>query len=62
MTLGRLHHSFFSEPYYCARFAALHASAFAIPANMQDWRGRVAVVAGTLPASIVGFRKGSEAR
>ncbi|HEY6449080.1 MAG TPA: family 1 glycosylhydrolase [Candidatus Cybelea sp.] len=54
MTLGRLQHSFFSEPYYCAHLAALHASTFAPRANTQEWRGRVAVVAGTLPASIVG--------
>ena len=53
MTLGRLQHSFFSEPYYCAHLSALHASTFAPPANTQEWRGRVAVVADTLPASIV---------
>ena len=53
MTLGRLQHSFFSEPYYCAHLAALHASTFAPPPNTQEWRGRVAVVAGTLPASVV---------
>ncbi len=54
MTLQRGQHAFFSEPYYCAHLAALHAGSFALPADMQTWRGRVAVVADTLPASIVG--------
>ncbi len=54
MTLQRGQHEFFSEPYYCAHLAALHAGSFALPADMQTWRGRVAVVADTLPASIVG--------
>ena len=54
MTLERQDHSFFSEPYCRARLAALHASGFALPENAQEWRGRVAVVAGTLPAKIVG--------
>jgi beta-glucosidase/6-phospho-beta-glucosidase/beta-galactosidase/ABC-type amino acid transport substrate-binding protein len=54
MTLERSRHAFFSEPYYCARLAALHAGSFALPANAEGWRGRVAVVADTLPATIVG--------
>ncbi len=54
MTLQRGEHSFFSEPYYCTPLAALHASAMALPADSQTWRGRIAVVAQTLPASIVG--------
>jgi beta-glucosidase/6-phospho-beta-glucosidase/beta-galactosidase/ABC-type amino acid transport substrate-binding protein len=54
MTLERGLHVFFSEPYYRARLAALHASTFAFPAKTQEWAGRVAVVAETLPASIVG--------
>ena len=54
MTLERCEHAFFSEPYYCAHLAALHASAFAASGRHQEWRGRVAVVADTLPASIVG--------
>ena len=54
MTLQRGQHAFFSEPYYCAHLAALHASSFALPADIQTWRGRVGVVADTLPASIVG--------
>ena len=54
MTPERGQHAFFSEPYYCAHLAALHASTFALPENTQEWRGRVAVVADTLPASIVG--------
>jgi beta-glucosidase/6-phospho-beta-glucosidase/beta-galactosidase/ABC-type amino acid transport substrate-binding protein len=54
MTLDRLQHAFFSQPYYCAHVAALHASAFAIPSDTQAWNGRVAVVADTLPASTVG--------
>lgn len=54
MTAEREQHTFFSEPYYCTRLAALHANTFALPADIQPWRGRIAVVADTLPASIVG--------
>ncbi|MGA7286421.1 MAG: family 1 glycosylhydrolase [Candidatus Cybelea sp.] len=54
MTRERLQHAFFSEPYYCTHVALLHATAFAVPADTQTWRGRVAVVADTLPATIVG--------
>jgi len=53
MTLERQEHAFFSEPYYCAYFSALHTSA-GLPADLQTWTGRVAVVAETLPASKVG--------
>ena len=53
MTLERQEHAFFSEPYYCAYFSALHAGA-ELPADLQTWTGRVAVVAETLPASKVG--------
>jgi beta-glucosidase/6-phospho-beta-glucosidase/beta-galactosidase/ABC-type amino acid transport substrate-binding protein len=54
MTAQRQQHAFFSEPYYCAHVAALHAGGFELPEAAQDWRGRVAVVADTLPASIAG--------
>jgi beta-glucosidase/6-phospho-beta-glucosidase/beta-galactosidase/ABC-type amino acid transport substrate-binding protein len=54
MTPQRVAHSFFSEPYYCAHPAVLHASAFTLPPGTQEWRGRIAVVAQTLPASTVG--------
>ena len=54
MTPERGRHAFFSEPYYCASLVALHASSFTLPENAEDWRGRVAVVADTLPATIVG--------
>ncbi len=54
MTLERQEHAFFSEPYFCAHLSALHANSFALPPDVEDWRGRVAVVADTLPASIVG--------
>lgn len=54
MTQERLQHAFFSEPYYCTYLSALHASTFALPASMEDWRGRVAVVAETLPSTVVG--------
>ncbi|MBV8066472.1 MAG: family 1 glycosylhydrolase [Candidatus Eremiobacteraeota bacterium] len=54
MTMERQEHAFFSEPYYCAHLSALHASSFTLPSSVEDWRGRVAVVADTLPASIVG--------
>jgi beta-glucosidase/6-phospho-beta-glucosidase/beta-galactosidase/ABC-type amino acid transport substrate-binding protein len=50
MTLERGEHAFFSEPYYCTRLAMLHAIEFALPADVQAWRGRVAVVAQTQPA------------
>jgi beta-glucosidase/6-phospho-beta-glucosidase/beta-galactosidase/ABC-type amino acid transport substrate-binding protein len=54
MTLERQEHAFFSEPYYCAHLSALHTSAFELPAELQTWTARVAVVSETLPASIVG--------
>ena len=54
MTLERQEHAFFSEPYYCAHLSALHAKSAPLPVSLEDWRGRVAVVADTLPASIVG--------
>jgi ABC-type amino acid transport substrate-binding protein len=54
MTLQRGQHAFFSEPYYSAHLAALHPTSLALPADIQTWRGRVGVVADTLPASIVG--------
>ncbi len=54
MTIERGEQTFFSEPYYCTPLAALHASTFALPASVLEWRGRVAVVARTLPASKVG--------
>ena len=55
MTLERGEHAFFSEPYYCTPLAALHAQRVrASGRHRKTWRGRVAVVADTLPASIVG--------
>ncbi|MBV8723925.1 MAG: family 1 glycosylhydrolase [Candidatus Eremiobacteraeota bacterium] len=54
ITDDRLQHAFFSEPYYCAHVALLHAHSLALPPDLQTWRGRVAVVADTLPARIVG--------
>jgi beta-glucosidase/6-phospho-beta-glucosidase/beta-galactosidase/ABC-type amino acid transport substrate-binding protein len=54
MTLERGEHAFFSEPYYCTPLAVLHAGSFTLPAEKEAWRGRIAVVADTLPASIVG--------
>jgi beta-glucosidase/6-phospho-beta-glucosidase/beta-galactosidase/ABC-type amino acid transport substrate-binding protein len=54
LTRERLQHAFFSEPYYRANLAVLHASASPRPVSFEDWRGCVAVVAGTLPATIVG--------
>jgi beta-glucosidase/6-phospho-beta-glucosidase/beta-galactosidase/ABC-type amino acid transport substrate-binding protein len=54
ITPGRGQHVFFSEPYYCTHLAALHRAAVALPADTQTWRGKVAVVAQTLPAGIVG--------
>lgn len=53
LTLERGEHAFFSEPYYCTRFAVLHASGAGLPASALEWRGRVAVVAQTLPAKKV---------
>ncbi|HLY03618.1 MAG TPA: family 1 glycosylhydrolase [Candidatus Cybelea sp.] len=52
MTAQRRQHAFFSEPYYGAHVSALHARGFELPQPTQEWRGRVAVVAATLPASI----------
>jgi beta-glucosidase/6-phospho-beta-glucosidase/beta-galactosidase/ABC-type amino acid transport substrate-binding protein len=54
MTQERLQHAFFSEPYYCAHLCVLHAPAFSLPADAQTWCGPVAVVADTLPSTIVG--------
>jgi beta-glucosidase/6-phospho-beta-glucosidase/beta-galactosidase/ABC-type amino acid transport substrate-binding protein len=53
MTLDRLQHAFFSEPYYITHLAVLHRSALPLPQPAQEWRGNVAVVADTLPARIV---------
>ncbi|HEY2554685.1 MAG TPA: family 1 glycosylhydrolase [Candidatus Cybelea sp.] len=53
LTLERGEHAFFSEPYYRTHFAVLHPSGSSPPASM-DWRGRVMVVAQTLPAAKVG--------
>ncbi len=47
-------HAFFSEPYYCAHLAILHAGSFTPPDDLQTWQGRIAVVADTLPARVVG--------
>jgi beta-glucosidase/6-phospho-beta-glucosidase/beta-galactosidase/ABC-type amino acid transport substrate-binding protein len=54
LTQERQQHVFFSEPYYCAYPAALRASTFVLPSDIQEWHSRVGVVADTLPASIVG--------
>ncbi len=54
LTLERGQHAFFSEPYYCSPLAVLHLGALAFPAALREWRGRLAVVAQTLPAEIVG--------
>ncbi len=54
LTLERGEHAFFSEPYYCTRFAALHAGGSAPAARALEWRGRVSVVAQMLPATKVG--------
>jgi beta-glucosidase/6-phospho-beta-glucosidase/beta-galactosidase/ABC-type amino acid transport substrate-binding protein len=54
ITPERLQHTFFSEPYYATHLAALHAKSAALPEEMQEWHGTIAVVADTLPASIVG--------
>lgn len=54
MTFERQEYSFFTEPYYAAHLSALHASSLAPPGSVEGWAARVAVVAGTLPASIVG--------
>ncbi len=54
MTAQRQQHAFFSEPYCAAHVAVLHASGFELPEPTQEWRGRVAAVADTLPASIAG--------
>lgn len=53
MTLERGEHAFFSEPYFCAHLVLLHAPELALPAELQTWRGRIAVVAQALPASEV---------
>ncbi|HEV3092456.1 MAG TPA: family 1 glycosylhydrolase [Candidatus Cybelea sp.] len=54
MTLERGEHAFFSEPYYCAQLAVLHAAEFALPPELDSWSGRVAVIAETLPANDAG--------
>jgi beta-glucosidase/6-phospho-beta-glucosidase/beta-galactosidase/ABC-type amino acid transport substrate-binding protein len=53
ITQERMQHAFFSEPYYGTHIVALHATA-ALPESLETWRGRVAVVADTLPATTVG--------
>jgi beta-glucosidase/6-phospho-beta-glucosidase/beta-galactosidase/ABC-type amino acid transport substrate-binding protein len=53
MTLERLQHAFFSEPYYSTHLAVLHRSGLRLPQPAHEWRGNLAVVADTLPAQIV---------
>jgi beta-glucosidase/6-phospho-beta-glucosidase/beta-galactosidase/ABC-type amino acid transport substrate-binding protein len=45
MTHARMEHVLFSEPYYNAHPAALHASATALPGSFENWKGRVGVLA-----------------
>ncbi len=54
MTLERGEHAFFSEPYYCAHLAVLHAAEVSLPPELDSWSGRVAVIAETLPANDAG--------
>jgi beta-glucosidase/6-phospho-beta-glucosidase/beta-galactosidase/ABC-type amino acid transport substrate-binding protein len=54
LTSQRENEALFSEPYYTAHLAALNARTFAFPEDLEQWRGRVGVVSGLLPASVVG--------
>ena len=55
LTLERGEHAFFSEPYYCTRFAVVARRRLRRPAaRALEWRGRVSVVAQMLPATKVG--------
>lgn len=54
LTKQREDEALFSEPYYTAHLAALHAGTFVFPEKLQSWRGRVGVVSDLLPASLVG--------
>lgn len=54
LTKDREDQALFSEPYYTAHLAALHAGTFAFPEKPQSWSGRVGVVSDLLPATVVG--------
>ncbi|MGZ3510455.1 MAG: family 1 glycosylhydrolase, partial [Vulcanimicrobiaceae bacterium] len=54
MTQDRSQHVLFSEPYFVAHFAALHAASSPLPGSFAEWRGRVGVTNETEPARVVG--------
>ncbi len=54
ITPDRLEQSFFSEPYYRTQLAVLQQSTATLPDDLKTWKGKVAVVAGTLSARSVG--------
>ncbi len=45
MTQERMDDVLFSEPYFTAHVAALHAASLAVPENLETWKVRVAVIA-----------------
>lgn len=53
ITPDREQHALFSEPYFTAHVAALHAASLTLPENLLSWRGRVGVAADMLPATMV---------
>ncbi len=54
LTKDREDEALFSEPYYTAHLAALHATTSPLPPDAEHWQGRIGVVADTLPASMFG--------
>lgn len=53
MTLEREEHALFSEPYFTAHLAVLHAQSFTLPADRLRWTGRIGVAEDMLPATLV---------
>ncbi len=52
MTQHRSEHVLFSEPYFVARPAILHAASAAFPASFEHWQGRVGVLNDSAAAAL----------
>ncbi|MGH7727665.1 MAG: family 1 glycosylhydrolase [Vulcanimicrobiaceae bacterium] len=51
ITESRLDRVLFSEPYAFAGLAVLHRAPEPVPGDLQTWKGRLGVIAGTAPAA-----------
>ena len=54
MTQKRMSSVLFSEPYFIAHFAALHAAALTFPQNFETWKARIGVIADAPAAAQAG--------